>query len=456
MTENRLSAAWLRPLLGLLATAGVLALSACGGGSGAPNNPYDQGPGPVQPLTLLPSTLTVYAGTPATLTISGGVAPYRAFSTDPFVLPVSLASGSTTIVLLPAAVGAATNVTVTVQDSAGTTAPAAVVVQTASLLNGLTITPNSAACGTNAICSGQDGVASVTVAGPGGGGIPGRLVRFDVISGQFAITSGNPGAPLVSTLTVPSDANGVARVVIKASASAPSQSALLQATDVPPPTGTGTGNHVTGQFTIVQTINGEAVLSVVPPDATITSATTTCSSGFRVDYYIYGGTPPYTVASTFPTGVVLVNSIVAVSGGFFEAVTNGTCVDPLTFTIRDATGLVTSSTLHNLASATPAGGTPTPLAIAPPGPITATLAQCTSASGFSFTITGGTPPYNVTVTPAPATVIATATPMTVTTSGGSTIVTLNGGVGPPSGAQSVKFTDSGTPALTSTVTINCP
>ena len=45
MTDNRLSAAWLRPLLGLLATAGVLALSACGGGSGAPNNPYAPGPG---------------------------------------------------------------------------------------------------------------------------------------------------------------------------------------------------------------------------------------------------------------------------------------------------------------------------------------------------------------------------------------------------------------------------
>ena len=449
MTENRLSAAWLRPLLGLLATAGVLALSACGGGSGAPNNPYDKGPGTPAALTLLPATLTTYAGTPATLTISGGVPTYRAFSSDPSILPVSLAAGSTTIVLLPASVGSAQNVTVSVQDSAGTTVSAAVVVQPAPLLNGLTITPNSAACGTNAICSGQDGVASVTVAGPASGGLANRPVRFDVIAGAFAITSGNPGAPLGSTLTVATDANGIARVIIKASASAFTQSALLQATDV------NTGNRVTGQFTIVQTIDGAAVLSVVPPDATITSATTTCSSGFRVDYYIYGGTPPYTVATTFPTAVILVNSIVAVSGGFFEAVTNGTCVDPLVFTIRDATGLQTTSTLHNLPG-TPAGGTPTPLTIAPPGPVTATLAQCTSASGFPFTITGGTPPYNVTVTPAPATVIATATPMTVTTSGGSTTVTLNGGVGPPSGAQTVKFTDSSSPALTSTVTINCP
>ena len=294
MTENRLSAAWLRPLLGLLATAGVLALSACGGGSGAPNNPYAPGPGTPAALTLLPATLTTYANTPATLTISGGVPPYRAFSSDTAVLPLSLASSSNTIVLLPAPVGAATNVTVSVQDSAGTTVSASVVVQPAPLLNGLTITPNSAACGTNAICSGQTGVASVTVAGPASGGIANRQVRFDVVSGDFAITSGNPGAPLGPTLTVVTDANGVAQVVIRANVVAFTQSALLRATDVT------TGNQVTGQFTIVQTIDGAAVLSVVPPAATIKSATTTCSTGFRIFYFIYGGTPPYRVTSTFP------------------------------------------------------------------------------------------------------------------------------------------------------------
>ena len=323
MTETRLSAAWLRPSSALLAIAGVLALSACGGGSGAPNNPYAPGPGTPAALSILPATFTAYAGTPATLTVSGGVPPYHAFSSDTSVLPVSLAAGSNTIVLLPAAVSAATNVTVSVQDAAGTTVSATVVVQPAPLLNGLTITPNSTACGTNAICSGQTAVASVTVTGNGGGGIANRQVRFDVISGDFAITSGNPGAPLGPTLTVVTDANGVAQVVIKANAVAFTQSALLRATEVT------TGNQVTAQFTIVQTINGSAVLSVVPDDATITGATAACSTGFRVDYYIYGGTPPYRVTSTFPDGVTLVNSTVAVSGGFFEAITNGTCVDPL-------------------------------------------------------------------------------------------------------------------------------
>ena len=133
-------------------------------------------------------------------------------------------------------------------------------------------------------------------------------------------------------------------MIIKAGVNAFTQPALLRATELI------TGNQVTGQFTIVQTINGSAVLSVVPDDATITSATTTCSTGFRVDYFIYGGTPPYRVTSTFPDAVTLVNSTVTTAGGFFEAITNGTCVDPLVFSIFDAVGLQTTSTLHNKAA----------------------------------------------------------------------------------------------------------
>jgi len=443
MTENRLSAAWLRPLLGFIATAGVLALSACGGGSGAPNNPYAPGPTTPAALTLLPATLTAYAGTPATLTISGGVPPYRAFSSDAAVLPVSLAASSNTVVLNPAQVGTATNVTVSVQDAAGTTVSAAVVVNPAPLLNGLTITPNSAACGTNAICSGQNATASVTVTGPAGGGIAGRQVRFDVVSGDFAIVTSNPAAPLAPTLTVTSDANGLAQVVIKANVVASTQVALLRATDLT------TSNQVTAQFTIVQTINGSAVLSVVPADATITSATPACSSGFRVDYFIYGGTPPYRVTSTFPDGVLLINSIVAVSGGFFEAVTNGTCVDPLVFSIVDATSLQTTATLHNKPG-TSTGGTSTPVVVAPSagyGSSGAPVANCNLASGFDFTVTGGTAPYSVAVAG------GTATPPTITASGGTTKVTF---IAALAGAHAVTFTDSSSPAQVTTVNIYCP
>ena len=42
MPGLRLSA-WLRPLLTLAALLGVLSLAACGGGNGAPNNPFQGG-----------------------------------------------------------------------------------------------------------------------------------------------------------------------------------------------------------------------------------------------------------------------------------------------------------------------------------------------------------------------------------------------------------------------------
>jgi hypothetical protein len=66
MVERRLIA-WLRPALALFGIAGILLLAGCGGGSGAPNNPYTPPP-PVVGRSLLPAALTAYAGTPVTLT----------------------------------------------------------------------------------------------------------------------------------------------------------------------------------------------------------------------------------------------------------------------------------------------------------------------------------------------------------------------------------------------------
>src|SRR5437667_10386119 len=385
MAQNFMTGRWLHPVLALFALAGLLVLGGCGGGSGAPNNPFAPSPTLPGPLVVLPDVIDIFPGTPTTLTVSGGTPPYSAFSSSPTILPVAQAVAGATIVLSAANVGADTPVTVTVTDSAGKSTTAAVTVRLAPLLNTLTVTPNTTACGANAICSGQTATASVTVTGPGGAGIPNRQVRFDVISGAFSIETNNPGQPLASTLTVVSDANGRAQVVIVAANSAFSQSALLRATDLT------TGNQVTAQFTIVQTINGSAALSVVPATATIQGPfVNECSADFRVDYFIYGGTPPYRVTSTFPDAVTILGSPVNTSGGSFEAVTNGTCGNPLPFPILDATGLQTTATLIN----TPGTATrPTP----PPPPVTITPTSYTTASGtgctgqtFSFIISGGT------------------------------------------------------------------
>ena len=172
----------------------------------------------IPPLQILPTSgITLYPGSPATMTVYGGVAPYRAFTSDATSLPVATNVSGDTLVLAANPVTATTVVAITVQDSVGTVSnPAGVTVQPAPLLpSNVTVTanPNPACDGTDGnLCSGGTGTASVKVTGAGGVGIKGRSVRFDVVQGAFSIVSTNPAQPLVSTLTVVTDSNGDAVV----------------------------------------------------------------------------------------------------------------------------------------------------------------------------------------------------------------------------------------------------
>ena len=85
MTEYRHFAVWARTLAGLVALAGLIGLSGCGGGSGAPNNVFNT-PGP---LTVLPASAVAFSGIPMALTVSGGTPPYKAFSSNPALVPVA-------------------------------------------------------------------------------------------------------------------------------------------------------------------------------------------------------------------------------------------------------------------------------------------------------------------------------------------------------------------------------
>jgi hypothetical protein len=392
---------------------------------------------------VLPATAIAYSGVPTTLTISGGTGPYNAFSSNSTVLPVTQTVPATTVVLLATNVNSDTPVTITIQETGtvtpnGSQVPVTVTVRAAPLVNSLTITPNLADCGTGAICSGQNGTASVTVLGPQGGPLAGRAVRFDALGTAYAIATNNPAQPVVSSLVVVSDANGVASVIINASVSAPTQFVQMTATDLT------SGQQLTGNFVIQQITDGTAILTVVPGTATINGAVKgICSTGFATDYYIYGGTPPYRVRSTFPNSITLVNTVVNSNGGFFEAITNGSCVDPLTFTILDATGRQTTSTLSNVEGKEDAPVvTPVDLTVAP---TTVTNAAC-SNNTFKFVIVGGLPPYNVRPTN------GTASPQTVATNGGSTSIS---GLVSGSGNTSIVFLDSSVPQKTTVATITC-
>ena len=235
-----------------------------------------------------------------------------------------------------------------------------------------------------------------------------------------------------------SDASGFARVTIQATVNAPTQPAIIKATDLT------TGNEVQASFTIVQQTNGSTILSVVPATATITGPdNVTCSTGFRTDYFIYGGTAPYTVSSTFPAAVTLINPVVTAAGGFFEAITNGSCVNPLTFTIVDATGRTTTATLINSVGtvAPPTPVAPSALVITPTAQ---SLSSCTGSRTFTIAVSGGTPPYNVFVTPI---------------AGGTVISPINNNIFNITVAQQGTFTvgvvDSGAPQKSATATLSC-
>ena len=165
----------------------------------------------------------------------------------------------------------------------------------------------------------------------------------------------------------------------------------------------------------------------------------------RVDYFIYGGTPPYRVTSTFPDAVTIVNPTVNESGGFFEAITNGACVNPLTFTIVDATGRQTTATLINVRARAEAADNARGARHHPDRP-SHTALTCTGKT-FPFVITGGTPPFNVAAAGG-----APSSPVSRNVAGQTSI---SSDLSTAVGAHDVLVGDSSKPQLTTTATITC-
>ena len=425
-------AAWLRPLLTLAALAGVLSLAACGGGGGAPNNPFQGGVGP---LSVTPTVATTYSGNPFIFTVTGGSQPYTVISSDQAVLPVVTTLNANTLVVTPGSVGSDTAVTLTVRDASGQSAIALVTVKPSLLLPAsITITGNPN-CGDSGatLCSGQDGTAAVVLTGPAGAPLAGRQVKFDVVQGDFGISSTTPGQPVVQSFTVTTDQNGRAAVRLVVPTTASTQFATIRATDV-----TG-GSSVVGQFTIAQFVNGNSILSVIPTGTTTFTGPSTeaCSSGASATFYVFGGTPPYTIQTNFPTAVTISGSPVMQSGGGFTITTNGQCFTGLTFTITDANGrtLLTPPTASNTfgTQAPP----PPPLVLVPTeiGPIACTVAPAPPPPATpsptqlgQVLATGGTGTYAVAVTPHPSAPVGSGGPVTGAVSGSQVLLTI-----PPGG-----------------------
>jgi hypothetical protein len=249
-------------------------------------------------VAITPSTAVTYSGTPFTFLISGGKGPYTILTSDQTALPVVGTLNGNALVVVPGSVGTDTAVTLSVRDTTGQSTTAAVTVKPQLLLpTSITVTGNTncaAAGGT--LCSGQNGTASVLVIGPNSAPLANRPVRFDVVQGDFAFVNPGGGAPAPS-ITATTDQNGFAVVTLTVPASATTQIATIRATDLT------SGNAISSNFTIVAFNDGSAVLSVVPTTATVKgppASPPVCAVGAPINYYVFGGTPPYTISLTVP------------------------------------------------------------------------------------------------------------------------------------------------------------
>ena len=409
-------------LFALLILSGIL--SGCGGGGVSNSN---------TPISVQPGAADVFAGNPVVFGISGGKGPYTVFSSNQTAIPLASNSVSgNSFVINPSPVGADTVVTITAQDANGAIGTSTVTVKPA-LVN-LTVTPDPAAPGTGcapAVCSGQNAAVTVQTVGPS------RTVRFDVVQGDYLFTSNVPGTTFVSSITAVTDVNGLATVRLRANVNAPTQTAIIRATDV------GSGAFLQTAFTIAQFTSGEGILSVLPANMVITTtAPQSCTSGVQVFYTIFGGTPPYRIVSSSIQGATVSPGIVTSNGGGFTATTVGVLCGVTTFVITDATGRTTSATLDNVLNTTPP--TPPPPAAALVVSPASQAATACAGKTFNFAIAGGSPTYSVsTSNPSVATVSA------VQNTSGQYFFTANG---QGTGVTTFTVTDSGGRSASATLT----
>ena len=367
-----------------LALAAFAALASCSGAVSGPPQVTDP-----SRITILPDTAILYSGMPTTFTISGGTGSYLASSSNQAVVHVSGAVSQGRLTVIPANVTAETEVTLTVRDT-GTTplATATLTVRPGTVSNEIAITPSGTQGGScaPALCSGGDAAVSATIS-QGGVPLPARGVRLDVVSGDFRFITSPPGVPeiLETTTTVITDQAGMVHARIRALPGAANQTALLQVTDL------GTNAFRRTAFLIAQA-TGESPGFFVTPDAVTFTGPRQglCASNVTATFFVFGGTPPYSI---FNTGnsffAVSVDTVTSSGASFNVSPRSGTCVaEPgLPILVRDSAGRTTTVTVANVE-----GDDEVPALVVAPD--TVTLTSCTTVANVA--IAGGTGTYFIT------------------------------------------------------------
>jgi hypothetical protein len=359
---------------------------------------------------------------PTTFTITGGRSGYTAFSGNSAVLPIAATVIGSTFTVVPNAVAADTVIDITVRDTVNAAATAKVTVKPTTLINQITFTPfgpTGAGCGTNALCSGGD-AQIVVKAVQNGVVLRNRPIRFDAFKGDFQFVVLATGAK-VSSLVVNTDEQGEATVRITANVGAATQVATIQTSDVT------SGLSRRYNFNIVQQVSGVGILSTLPSgDITFTGAkglpgeVGSCPIGAAVNYYIFGGTPPYTVVSPLPGVALMTPGIVGTNGGRFTAQVTG--CGKVAFIVTDATGRTIETS--SLISAQGAKGD----AITTPPSLTVNVTSLTIDCGASSSVTvSGNGTYTTTIAGTTDGLFVTPSADTLTTDGASVTIAVNSG-----------------------------
>jgi hypothetical protein len=360
----------------------LVGLVSCGSGAVSGSAPVND----PNRITILPGTATLYSGLPTGFVISGGTGSYIVSSSNQAVIPISGSLPTNTFTVIPNAVAADTDVTLTVRDTGSTpVATATLTVRPGTVGNNITITPSSTQGGscTPAICSGGDAEVSVLLS-QGGQPLIGRGVRFEVTSGDFRFITSQPANIETTdfTITTVTDETGHARARLRVLPTANNQTALLRIVDL------GSGAFQNTSFTIAQATGSSPGFFASPDTITFSGPNDQeCASSGSVDVFVYGGTPPYNV-STVGAPYVVSREFIAFSGGSFSVLPRGICValPGAPITIIDATGRSTVVRAANVL-----GTRAVPALVVAPSVVT--LTECNSVASVSAA--GGNGIYTV-------------------------------------------------------------
>jgi hypothetical protein len=374
------------------------------------------------PLSVVPASIKVYSGIPATLTVVSGVQPIRAVSDNPAVIALPSTIFGSIIPVLAANVTKTTKVVLTLVDATGRSTSVNVDVESAALLQEVAITrPTVSKCKDtqgNIVCSGETANLRVRAVSATGAQMTGRSIRAEVILGEFGFATPTGITPTALTVSGTTDLGGYTDFRLAADLLIDTQIAVVRLTDVP------TGSFIDFPFSLLRAVGSKPALSVLPTEYNVKGFTTKDCGGGTFDLVLYGGEPPYVLTGTLP-GYVLFAApgqttrtqtvVVRTAGGTARVyVTGSACSasrDSFVY-ITDQTGQAISARISSSpgSETTPTQPAPATLAFAP---ATVTV-DCRNGlpRNVPLSIVGGTPPYRV----------DTQRPLALTVSGTSVII----------------------------------